>query len=539
MNKRRLLFVSAFAAAFAAAALPKVAVLDLVAQKGVDPSVIIPITESVMEEVVASRAYVVLDRAFIVQVLKEKEFQLSGLVSDTQATAAGQYLGADYVVTGRIQLMGEAYFVVAKMIEVKTGVIVSQSSEQGEGKAAALLSLARTLGRKLVAGAAGAVPGGPVPAGSGAAARSAAPREGRVKAGFILRRSLDEGPWTHPQAMGVVRVRERHAGWLDVAVAEWTEPPGLEDAVARLVGEEGCQIVFGTYVEDTEALVRIARLYPQVIFEGYEGSWIQDKPPNLGTYGFGEEEMQYLQGLLSGALSAKGKIGYLALPPGDEGHSVFFANLFALGVRAGNPRAQVFVRFLPSRFWETEGLSIKAAEAFIAEGCDFLGGWITPDVFATAEVATRAGKRLRLVHRDISFTVSPEIIVTGPMMDFSVPYERALVAFHEGRWKREDFLPGIWDDGVKFGGGGPPFNPLFAPEIEGKKVKTPDHGERPLPEFIELKIEQLRREGWKLFAGPLKDQKGQVRVPAGVNLDPSLFPRMDWLLDNVKGAIPK
>ncbi|PKL08904.1 MAG: hypothetical protein CVV51_06615, partial [Spirochaetae bacterium HGW-Spirochaetae-7] len=134
VNKRCLLLVPAFAAAVATAAIPKVAVLDLVAEKGVDPSVVIPITESVMEEVVASRAYTVLDRAFIVQVLKEKEFQLSGLVSDTQATAAGQYLGADYVVTGRIQLMGAAYFVVAKMIEVKTGVIVSQSSEQGEGK---------------------------------------------------------------------------------------------------------------------------------------------------------------------------------------------------------------------------------------------------------------------------------------------------------------------------------------------------------------------------------------------------------------------
>ena len=524
MNKRRLLLVPALTAAVAAAALPKVAVLDLVAQKGVDPSVVIPITESVMEEVVASRAYVVLDRAFIVQVLKEKEFQLSGLVSDTQATAAGQYLGADYVVTGRIQLMGEAYFVVAKMIEVKTGVIVSQSSEQGEGKAAALLSLARSLGKKLVAGAG---PGGLAPAGSGAAAKSAAPREGRVKAGFILRRSLDEGSWTHPQAMGIVRVRERLSGWLDVAVAEWIEPSGVEGAVARLVREEGCQIVFGTYVEYNEALARIARLYPQVIFEGYEGSWIQDKPPNFGTYGFGGEEMQYLQGLLAGALSAKGKIGYLALPPGDEDHSVFFANLFALGVRAGNPRAQVFVRFLPTRFWETEGLSSKAAEALVAEGCDFLGGWITFEVFPTAEAATRAGKRLRLVQRDFSFTVAPAVIVAGPMMDFSVRYERTLIAFREGRWKREDFLPGIWDDGIKFGGGGPPFNPLFASEIAGKKVKTPDLGERPLPEFIELRIEQLRREGWKLFAGPLKDQKGQVRVPAGVNLDPACF--LAWI----------
>lgn len=101
--------------------LPKVAVLDLSLQKGIDATVIAPVTESIMDKVVGARAYVVLDRAYIEQVLKEKEFQMSGLVSDTQVAQAGQYLGADYVVAGKIQLVGDTYFVVAKMIEVKTG----------------------------------------------------------------------------------------------------------------------------------------------------------------------------------------------------------------------------------------------------------------------------------------------------------------------------------------------------------------------------------------------------------------------------------
>jgi raffinose/stachyose/melibiose transport system substrate-binding protein len=153
-------------------ALPKVAVLDLSLQKGIDAAVIVPVTESIMEEVVGARAYVVLDRAYIEQVLKEKEFQLSGLVSDSQVAQAGQYLGADYVVAGKIQMVGETYFVVAKMIEVKTGVIVAQSSEQGEGKAAVLITMAHTVGKKLVGGS-------PIsalaPAQPGAAAQAASP----------------------------------------------------------------------------------------------------------------------------------------------------------------------------------------------------------------------------------------------------------------------------------------------------------------------------------------------------------------------------
>ena len=75
MNKaasRVLSLLSALLLPALASALPKVAVLDLSVQKGIDASVVAPVTESLMEEVVGSRAYVVLDRAYIEQVLKEK-----------------------------------------------------------------------------------------------------------------------------------------------------------------------------------------------------------------------------------------------------------------------------------------------------------------------------------------------------------------------------------------------------------------------------------------------------------------------------------
>jgi TolB-like protein len=143
-------------------ALPKVAVLDITAPKEMDQSIIVPITEMIMEEVVASNAYIVLDRSHIEQVFKEKEFQLSGIVSDSQVAEVGQYLGADYVVAGKAQAVAGAYFLVAKMIDVKTGVIKVQASEQAEGKILILLDLARSVGRKLAGGGAG-------PAASGAA----------------------------------------------------------------------------------------------------------------------------------------------------------------------------------------------------------------------------------------------------------------------------------------------------------------------------------------------------------------------------------
>ncbi|MCX7041045.1 MAG: hypothetical protein NT005_18180, partial [Spirochaetes bacterium] len=90
----------------AVSALPKVAVLGIVVAKDIDQSVAIPITETVMEELVVSKAFMVLDRNYVNQILTEKEFQLSGMVSDNQIVEAGHYLGADFVIAGTAQSVG-------------------------------------------------------------------------------------------------------------------------------------------------------------------------------------------------------------------------------------------------------------------------------------------------------------------------------------------------------------------------------------------------------------------------------------------------
>jgi hypothetical protein len=130
-------------------ALPKVAVLDVTAGAGIDQAAVVPITESIMEEIVAAGTYVVLDRAHVGQMLKEQEFDVSGLVNDAQVAKAGQFLGADYVLVSQAQLLDGSYFLVAKMIEVSTGIIARQSSVEGPGKPSVLVDLARDLGRKL------------------------------------------------------------------------------------------------------------------------------------------------------------------------------------------------------------------------------------------------------------------------------------------------------------------------------------------------------------------------------------------------------
>ncbi len=133
-------------------ALPQVAVLDAVIEDDMDPGVSIAIADKISEALVNSGKYTVLDRASADLVLKEKEFQLSGLVKTEEIRRAGQYLGADFVVAARAAQIDTTYFVSARMIDVKTGAIKAQASVEREGRIAVLLGIANAVGVKLAGG---------------------------------------------------------------------------------------------------------------------------------------------------------------------------------------------------------------------------------------------------------------------------------------------------------------------------------------------------------------------------------------------------
>jgi TolB-like protein len=131
-------------------AVPQVAVLDAVLAAGIDPTVASPITDKIIEEMVNSGKFRVIDRANIERVLREKEFQLSsGIVRNEEVRRAGEYLGADYVIVANVTRVGSTYVISAKMIDVVSGEIASQASAEKEGKIDIVLQLARAVGAQI------------------------------------------------------------------------------------------------------------------------------------------------------------------------------------------------------------------------------------------------------------------------------------------------------------------------------------------------------------------------------------------------------
>jgi len=56
---------------------------------------------------------------------------------------------------------------------------------------------------------------------------------------------------------------------------------------------------------------------------------------------------------------------------------------------------------------------------------------------------------------------------------------------------------------------------------------------------IAVKHEALRSGGFDVFAGPVADSGGTVRVPAGSTLSDAQLLSFDWLVEGVVGELPR
>lgn len=145
-----LLAVSLCAGALSA--LSKVAVLNPVMDEGIDRGLASPVADKVLEELLGSRRFSVVDRASRELVWEERNFQLSsGEIDRGEIRTIGQGLGADLVVVVKVKRVGSLYSVSTTMIDVETLEIAAQASMEAEAMVENLLGLASSCGRRIAA----------------------------------------------------------------------------------------------------------------------------------------------------------------------------------------------------------------------------------------------------------------------------------------------------------------------------------------------------------------------------------------------------
>ncbi|MBN2553152.1 MAG: BMP family ABC transporter substrate-binding protein [Spirochaetales bacterium] len=357
-----------------------------------------------------------------------------------------------------------------------------------------------------------------------------------IKAGFIYVGPVGDYGWSHAHDVGRKYVVDR-LDWLETVYVESVPEGDAARIIDRLVVEENCDVVFTTsfgYMDDT---VAAGAKHPDQLFMHCSGF---KNAENVGTYFAELYQMYYLNGMMAAALTKSNKIGYVGAFPTPE--VVRHIDAYALGVKAVNPDARVHVRWIFS--WYDPAKAREAAEALVADGVDCLA--FTEDSPAVIEVGQEHAEKGEMVYTFSHYSpmeaFGPDSAVSGQLVDWGIMYEKILEDIYNGTWSNEDLWWLAKEKAALLGGSlEHEVNPKFVDDLKGVSVSTPDLGRLNVYELVMKRYEQMKqgRDVFDPFAGPVSDNKGAVRIPAGRIGTKAELLSIDYYVDNIVGDVPK
>ncbi len=365
--------------------------------------------------------------------------------------------------------------------------------------------------------------------------------ERKLKAGWIYVGPIGDYGWTHAHNEGRLYV-EKAFPWLETIYAEAVPEADVERFLDRFIVEEKCDVVFTTSFGFMDGTIAAAKKYPDKIFFHCSGF---KRAPNSGTYFADFYQLYYLNGLMAGALTKTGKIGYVAAHPIPE--VVRHINAFTLGIREVNPKATVDVRWLFA--WYDPAKAREAAEALISAGADVLAFTEdSPTVLQVGQEYTQKGQPVyTFSHYSPMEKFGPDSCVSGQLVDWGILYEDILAKIYLGIYNNKnledvDYWWLMREKAVKLGGSFEhPINPKFVDALKAAQVTDPLLGELSVYDLVMKRIEQMTDPAMLFdpFTGPIKDQDGVERVKTGQRLSLGELLSMDWFVEGNIGTIPR
>jgi len=259
----------------------------------------------------------------------------------------------------------------------------------------------------------------------------------KIKAAWVYVGPVGDFGWSYAHDVGRRVVESLFKDWLETTYIAWVDENRVAEVIDNLVSK-GYNVIFTTSFEHMEKTYEKAQQYPNVMFfhcSGYK------RRPNMATYFADLYQVYYLNGLLAGALTQTGHIGYVAAYTIPE--VVRHINAFAIGVRemANLLGKNVTVHVYEIGEWVAPEKAKQAAQTLYEQyKVDVLA--FTEDTEAVikfAEDITKEymeGKRDRPLyvfsHYSPGYIHGPDAVVSGQLVRWEVIYMDILVKIKAG-----------------------------------------------------------------------------------------------------------
>ncbi len=321
--------------------------------------------------------------------------------------------------------------------------------------------------------------------------------------GLILNGSASDKSWSqsHVEAMAVTAEKLN----LDTICRENITVDTFAATAEELIGM-GCEIIIANSLAFADAIVPVAEQYPDIYFFHAAGV---TEGRNLATY-FGRiYQIRYLCGIVAGLQTKTNEIGYVAAFPYSEVNRGI--NAFALGVRAVNPEAEVYVSW--SESWEDDNAAAQATEKLL-EGRNIDIITLHTDSNAPLDIAEQRGVMSIGYNLDNSAHY-PENYLTAAVWDWEDFYSPYILKCLQGKFEGEHYWEGIYTGTVSLA-------PLTDNVDEG------------IAQVVQQYSDRLNSGTFDVFYGPVTDNCGNLRIAEGESMtDDTMLNSFDWYVEGV------
>src|SRR5262252_2560695 len=342
-----------------------------------------------------------------------------------------------------------------------------------------------------------------------AAAGSVAPAAEKLKIGFVYVGPVGDFGWTYQHDVARKSLEQALGDKIETNYLEnVSEGPDAERATEQLA-RAGNKLVFTTSFGFMDSTVKVAKKYPNVMFEHATGF---KRAPNMSTYSGRFYEGRYIQGIIAAKMSKKGVLGYIASFPIPEVISGINATILA--ARTVNPDIKVKIIWVNT--WFDPGKEADAAKALVDQGADVL--MQHTDSAAAMQIAAQRGIFAFGQDSDM-IKFGPKAQLTAIVNNWAPYYEKRANEVLDGKWKSEDVWGGLKSEMV-----------MMAPY-----TNMPDD-----VKALAQKTEAAIKDGsLHPFKCPVVDQDGKtVECKGGTHLDDTQILSMNFYVKGVDDKLP-
>jgi len=329
-------------------------------------------------------------------------------------------------------------------------------------------------------------------------------RSAKLKAAFIYEKTPGTSAWTYAHELGRIYLDETFPDEVHTVTYE----NGTQENADTLIGQaidEGCNLIFTTTPSFVQASVKAAVANPEVRILNCS---LNTSHRYIRTYYSRMHEAKFLMGAIAGAMAENNRLTYIADYPIYG--CIANINAFALGAKMINPRVKVYLEWSSMKEVDIDE-KIRATNSSCISGRDMV-------------IPEEGSRFFGIYHMEEGHPRN----LAMPVWNWGKFYEQLIRTIMDGTWKYDDNPSSTKAINYWWG--------MSAGVIDVICSQYLPIGTKRL---VELLKSTICSDVFNPFSGILYSQTGIVESDPDRSMSPEEIMTMEWLAENVIGAIPK